>query len=101
MKWLALGAFLALGSTSALAHEKWWDGKEVDPVTKRYCCGDNDIKHLEPSEVHVRPDGYKLDDSGETVPYAQAQPSPDGEYWVFRWGNPVRTQCFFAPVGAS
>ena len=37
-------------------------------------------------------------DTGEIVTQDHAQPSPDGEYWVFRWGDPVRTQCFFAPL---
>ena len=98
MKALPLFAFIALASTAAAAHDKWWTGKEVDPSTKRYCCGDNDIKHLTREEVKIVPGGYQLFDTGEVVTQDHAQPSPDGEYWVFRWGDPVRTQCFFAPV---
>ena len=98
MKALPLFAFIALANTAAAAHDKWWNGKEVDPATKRYCCGDNDIKHLTREEVKIVPGGYQLFDTGEIVTQDHAQPSPDGEYWVFRWGDPVRTQCFFAPL---
>ena len=90
--------FLLALAAPAAAHEKWWNGKEVDPATKRYCCGDNDIKHLTREQVKVTPEGFQLGDTGEIVPHARTQPSPDGEFWVFRWGSPVQTQCFFAPV---
>ena len=102
MRKLALFLFFGVAGLAvpALAHDKWWNGREIDPATKRYCCGDNDVKHLEKTQVHVVPGGYRLDDTGETVPETRAQPSFDGEFWVFRWGNPVVTQCFFAPVDA-
>lgn len=91
--------FAGLSSGPALAHDKWWNGREIDPATRRYCCGDNDVKHLDKEQVHITAQGYKLDDTGETVPFGRAQPSVDGEYWVFRWGSPEKqTQCFFAPT---
>ena len=34
MKALPLFAFIALASTAAAAHDKWWNGKEVDQVLK-------------------------------------------------------------------
>ena len=92
---------LVSGSGAGLAHDRWWNGKEVDPVTKRVCCGDNDVKHLEKTQVRVLPSGYQLLDTGEIVSFDHAQPSVDGEYWVFRWGNPRQTQCFFAPPPAT
>src|SRR6202012_5783263 len=89
-------AFIALlAATPVAAHDFWANGKEVDPVTKRVCCGQADAKLLDKTEVQVVPGGYKLDDTGEIVPYDHAQPSVDGQYWVFRWGG--GTQCFFAP----
>jgi hypothetical protein len=95
----SLALFLLLGLAGvAQAHDKWWDGREVDPSTKRFCCGDNDIKHLTREQVKVVPGGYRLEDTGEIVPHDRTQPSPDGEYWVFRWGSPMQTQCFFAPI---
>lgn len=103
-----IGAFLVLGplyalfsAGPALAHDKWWNGKEVDPITKLYCCGDNDVLHLTREQVKIVKDGYQLVDTGEFIPYSRAQPSVDGEYWVFRWGYPKKTQCFFAPFGGS
>ena len=83
----------------AAAHDKWWNGREVDPDTKRYCCGDNDVTHLTREQVKSVPGGFQLSDTGEFVPDSRVQPSVDGEYWVFRWGSPMRTQCFFAPFG--
>src|SRR4051812_32380301 len=80
--------------TAARAHDAWWNGKEIDPATKRYCCGQNDVKHLDRSEVRVTREGYRID-TGEVIPFDRAQPSPDGEYWRFTWGG--QTQCFFAP----
>lgn len=89
---------LCLYAAGAHAHEAWIDGTQVDPQTKRYCCGNNDAFHLEPSQVRVTRDGYKLD-TGETIPFERTQPSPDGEFWKFVWGGQV--QCFFAPVSAT
>jgi hypothetical protein len=92
---LFVGSMLVFGFGSARAHDAWWNGKEVDPSTRRYCCGENDVKHLTREEVRVTTGGYRLEDTGETVPFRRVQPSPDGEFWVFRWGG--QTQCFFAP----
>lgn len=63
----ALALIILLAATPAAAHDQWWNGKEVDPVTKRVCCGQADAKHLEKAEVQVVPGGYRLDDTGETV----------------------------------
>jgi len=100
MALLAVVILLAM-DRAANAHEKWWNGREVDSVTKRLCCGDNDVKHLDREQVRIVPGGYQLDDTGEIVPFSRSQPSVDGEFWVFRWGDPVKTQCFFAPMGAT
>ena len=94
---------LALIFTGALAvpvsaHDNWWNGNEVDPSTKRECCGDNDVQHLTRDQVKIKPGGYEIAETGEFVPASRTQPSVDGEYWVFRWGNPMQVQCFFAPV---
>ncbi len=100
---LSSSALLLAGALAnpASAHERWWDGKEVDPITKRVCCGDNDITHLEKTQVRVVPGGYELLDTGELVTFDHAQPSVDGEFWVFRWGKPKLVQCFFAPPNAT
>ena len=91
-------AILAV-ATCARAHDKWWNGKEVDPATKAMCCGDSDIHHLTRDDVRVTPGGYIIKATGETIPHSRVQPSPDGELWQFFWGN--ETKCFYAPIGAT
>ena len=92
---LAALLFSGVAIAPALAHEFWLDESAVDPWTKRVCCGKNDARILDPSQVHVTERGYKLDDTQETVPFERAQPSPDGRIWAFRWA--AMTQCFFIP----
>ena len=90
-----IAALLFSAAAPVLAHDFWLDESAVDPWTKRVCCGKNDARILDPSQVHVTPRGYKLDDTQETVPFERAQPSPDGKIWAFRWA--AMTQCFFIP----
>lgn len=96
---VAATTFVLLMLGVAHAHSFWANGQEVDPITKRVCCGRADAKMLPKSEVHAVAGGYKLDDTGEIVPYDHAQPSVDGQYWVFRWNH--QTQCFFAPFNGT
>jgi hypothetical protein len=90
---------LMMGGTaigpSVLAHEFWANGAEVDPWTKRVCCGQHDAMNLKPTQIHVTKEGYLLDDTGETIAFDRVQPSPDGLIWAFRWAG--ETQCFFKP----
>lgn len=94
MRLSIIAALLMMGGTAA-AHEFWANGAEVDPSTKRVCCGKHDAFVLAPDKVHVTKDGYQLDDTGEVIAFHRAQPSPDGKIWAFRWAG--QTQCFFAP----
>lgn len=81
---------------SALAHDVWSNNSLVDPKTKLLCCSGAEAEHLDKDKVKIVSGGYKLVDTGEIVPESRAQPSPDGEYWVFHYhGN---LQCFFAPL---
>jgi hypothetical protein len=99
--WMTLGAALVFWAmhSPAKAHDFWMDRQKVDPLTKHLCCGENDCK-IVPSEIaHVTPNGYRLDDSGETIPWDHVQISPDGYMWRCRWGG--ETQCFFAPPPGS
>jgi hypothetical protein len=93
---IGLSATLAYaGITEAAAHDFWIDGKKVDPITKKLCCGENDCQMISLSIAHVTQVGYLLDDTGETIPWHRVQLSPDGAMWRCRWGG--QTQCFFAP----
>lgn len=88
-------AVLLMMGGGVSAHEFWANGIEVDPATKRACCGEHDAFQLAPEKVRVTRDGYRLEDTGETIAFHRAQPSPDGKIWAFRWGG--ETQCFFMP----
>lgn len=95
---------LVLIALPASAHDFWISGKAVDPITKLYCCGENDCHLVPVSQAHVTKGGYLLDDTGETISWDRVQPSPDGGIWACRWGNGSgelgdgSTKCFFAPV---
>jgi hypothetical protein len=96
MRTIGLAAAVALAFVSrATAHDFWIDGRKVDPATKKLCCGENDCRMVPLSEAHVTQDGYRLEDTGEIIPWRRVQPSPDGAMWRCRWGG--ETQCFFAP----
>ncbi|HMN73099.1 MAG TPA: hypothetical protein PKA55_14640 [Rhodoblastus sp.] len=84
---------LILGVSHARAHDFWIDGSKVDPVTKSFCCGAGDCRAMPKEMVKVERGGYRLLDTNELIPFLRAQPSPDGEYWVCRWG--AETKCFF------
>jgi hypothetical protein len=88
-------AFAFAGIRAVAAHDFWIDGKKVDPITKKLCCGENDCKMISLEIAHVTRVGYRLDDTGETIPWHRVQISPDGAMWRCRWGG--QTQCFFAP----
>ena len=65
-----------------------------------HCCGPHDCELLDPAEVQQRPDGLWLTRFKELVPYSEATPSEDGQYWrCHRYTGERR--CFFAPVGSQ
>jgi len=101
-KTVRLGAALALTllSSSAFAHDFWINhGNYTSPTDGVHCCGDNDCRALEPSDVKITPKGYVLT-NGELVPFTEAQPSEDGEYWRCKRYDGSR-RCFFAPQPSS
>jgi len=101
------------------AHDYWGNGQEVDKITKRLCCGQNDCHRIDPARVSYTSRGIELNlqgawpvqrnrDTGATydslgppittqfLPADHEQPSPDGDYWVCYYQSQV--QCFFGPV---
>jgi hypothetical protein len=92
----------------AFAHDFWDNKQRVDPVTKKLCCGQNDCRKLQPSDVRQVDDGWEildLDKIWRTVSIASTQPSPDGKFYVceYGWGLDPETprghiKCFFAPL---
>lgn len=81
------------------------------------CCGVVDCGEYVGGSIVAREDGYHVQatfavgtrsdntdfsftfDLQEVVPYSQALPSPDSNYWACRWGG--ERKCFFAPPPAT
>jgi hypothetical protein len=113
LKWLLLIAALALASP-AVAHDYWSNGDKVPDWIKSSCCGKADAHHLRPDQVHDYGDWYEIDGytaNGGKIPRVRAQPSQDGEYWVFYADYPAQqgmmgrqaasqstVYCFFVPM---
>ena len=95
--WLVVLALAA----PAIAHDSWLNSKRSK--TGESCCGENDCSVLPPRQVSARPDGYHiwvLDGErlrAEIVPYAEALPSQDNQFWRCRRPDGSR-RCFFRPV---
>ena len=86
---------LLLLVTPALAHDSWINrGGYKSPDGKEFCCGEGDCFMVEP--VRTTASGYLILVTGETVPFSEALPSPDGKYWRCRKPDGSR-RCFFAP----
>ena len=60
-----------------------------------WCCGEGDCFAIPSEQVSVGQAGYRLYGM-ETVPFNEAQPSPDGVYWRCKRPDGSR-RCFFAP----
>ena len=100
----ALVATLAV--QSAWSHESWISNGGHRNAAGEWCCGSGDCFMLDKRDVTMDRDGYlitrRLASTGETygppehVPFAEAQPSPDGEFWRCKRPDGSR-RCFFAP----
>lgn len=103
------GALVLLAPASA--HDSWISHRALRPAAGEWCCGDGDCGIIDRGAVHATPAGYRIDgfmtifgtaagdvrvELHETVPYSQAQPSPDGEFWRCKRTDGTR-RCFFAP----
>jgi hypothetical protein len=109
---LYLAAFIAIGLAlygcfSVDAHDSWISRGALRNAAGEWCCGEGDCFVVPSGQVEARADGYRVvvrqvEDDGrehvraEIVPFAEAQPSPDGAYWRCRRPDGSR-RCFFAP----
>jgi hypothetical protein len=103
---LVIAAALAVaGATAAQSHDQWSNGDPVPPWVKSACCGPEDIHHLDPSQVHLRDDGYHVDGYPKVVPVKSMIPSPDGDWWIFYRvysdGSYSSVYCFFGPFSGT
>ena len=85
-------AFVLLSTTQAFAHgDASWIMN--NPATS-YCCGPNDCGPVRRDEVKVTREGYVY--ANQVIPFAEAMPSIDDQFWVCRLPDGV-VRCFFAP----
>ena len=99
---LVLAALMATASLSlASAHgpAEWIERGGYKNAAGELCCGERDCFELADADVAVTARGYFVKSIRETVPYAEALPSPDGRYWRCQWGG--MRKCFFAPPGST
>jgi hypothetical protein len=94
----------------ALAHDSWISSGGHRNAAGEWCCGESDCGIFVYGRIGEGPDGYEVDGAfrigdgpgafdvpvKETVPYSEAQPSPDGAFWRCRRPDGSR-RCFFAP----
>jgi hypothetical protein len=102
---LLAGVLLVALLLGARAHESWISKGGHRNAAGEWCCGVGDCFIVPKERVLMTGHGYvviqgPLAGMGpiqhEAVPFAEAQPSPDGEFW--RCHRPDRSRrCFFAP----
>jgi len=101
MRYLIAALTLLFLSAFAFGHDaaQWiQDGKYRNAVGD-LCCGERDCAELADGDIKVTAGGYLITSLGETVPFHEASPSPNGKYWRCYWGG--KRKCFFAPPAAT
>ena len=110
--WMRLGAVgIAIAATApARGHDHWADGSQIPDWVKASCCGPADAHHLKADDVTLEADGYHIKGYPYVIPFADALPSTDGDYWIFYQSlyssfesgatGVSHPFCFFAPAGA-
>ena len=86
--------------TLAAAHgaAEWIARGAYKNAAGELCCGERDCFELASGDVSVTASGYFVRSIREIVPFSEALPSPDGQYWRCQWGG--ARKCFFAPPPA-
>lgn len=90
--------FGVLSQVSAHGPAQWINDGHYKNAAGELCCGERDCFELASEDIQITEQGYFIRSLKETVPFSQAQPSPDGHYWRCAWGG--ERKCFFAPPGA-
>src|SRR5689334_1640097 len=74
--------FLFASFPPVIAHDSWISRGKFKNGANEWCCGDIDCVVIPQQRVHANGIGYDLAlDRIETVPYSEALPSQDGQYW--------------------
>ncbi len=100
---LTRAAALLLSSAAfvlpAVAHDHWISRGAFKNNVGEWCCGEGDCFAVPAQSVAITTQGYRLF-GAETVPFSEAQPSPDGAFWRCKRPDGSR-RCFFAPPPGS
>jgi len=91
----SLAAVLTVSIAVAHGPAEWINQGNYRNAAGELCCGEHDCFALPVTDVSVTQKGYFVRSKGETVPFSEALPSPDGFYWRCEWGG--ARKCFFAP----
>src|SRR5512139_1251351 len=101
---LAFAAFvLVIPDTSA--HDSWISRGGHRNAAGEWCCGEGDCFVVPKHQITMTARGYVITHGAfagvgpqllETIPFSEAQPSPDGEFWRCKRSDGTR-RCFFAP----
>ena len=91
----AVAATAMLSLASAHGPAEWIARGSYKNAAGELCCGERDCFELAEGDVSITAAGYRIVSTGETVPFSESQPSPDGHFWRCQWGG--MRKCFFAP----
>ena len=89
----------------SLAHDSWISRGNHRNAAGEWCCGAGDCFIVPKERVMMTGEGYVIIHGPlagigpqlyEAVPFSEAQPSPDGEFWRCKRPDGSR-RCFFAP----
>lgn len=92
-----------------LAHDSWISRGGHRNAAGEWCCGDGDCFVVPKERIMMTGEGYVIiqgplagvgPQQYEAVPFSEAQPSPDGEFWRCKRPDGTR-RCFFAPPPAT
>jgi len=102
---VALIACLLFTGTLAFAHDSWISRGGHRNAAGEWCCGEGDCFVVPGNRIVVTASGYAITTQAasgtgavqvEVVPFSEAQPSPDGQFWRCKRADGSR-RCFFAP----
>jgi hypothetical protein len=83
----------------ASAHDSWISSGAYRNSANEWCCGEGDCFVVHAQGVSLPAPGYRIVETGEFVPFSEAQISMDGRYWRCKRPDGSR-RCFFAPPPA-
>ena len=94
--------FVVVGTS---AHDSWISRGGHRNAAGEWCCGEGDCFVIPKERIMMTGEGYVVilgplagigPQMDEAVPFSEAQPSPDGEFWRCKRPDGSR-RCFFAP----